>query len=760
MSTPGSSTLLSENRWTTTRLLRLPAAKAGGVASPPASGHSAHHPLRRDWAWQDTTGSRSVAAAEGMAVELRARLLRLRHPNIVTVREVSSHASSRRGAVSSVRVVSDYVDDAGDLHNLLHTRLQAQRFLSEEHIYCIFAQMCLALKYLHDNGVCHGVLHPRNVLLEGSSYTGGDGQPPLTVRLTDFGCGHLVDTEGQSLHPRTTYRPGPPTLASDMWSLGAILFEMTALTVPVSLLSANGPGARLSAMPPGAPCGPSTADLLSRLLDPEPDARPGIDTVLLLPLVQYHVRALMARIAETPPELLGGASSRSVQVVRRLSGPREASRERERMRVGRPQEAQRGERFEERWRRRRDEPQEVARSGQLARLAARGGGTSQPHHDMPDIATMEPSFVAPPENVPKPPQAKPAAPDPPKDPDPAHFFSREPRRGSSSSGRRSDEAERAHLNALKQARIEAHNERMALQRRMSGVGGRPTNAASVVAAANGSRLGQARASAHLALSPETRPYAHTSAPPDRSGGHAVPTSSPARRRNSTETAAAEEAAHLERLRLARIEAHNERLALQRKMGAVGGRPVKRLPGRHGGEAEDVISPHRNKRDVETSARRKKDDENKAYLERLKLARIQAHEERLALQRKMKSMGGRPESVATATEASALKSDSRVQDKEGEYLEQLRQARVEAFEARKALAERRGGGPGVTVAGSGVGNGNASRSTSEKVLRAKSQRKAQEQALHERRLSEARRAAYEERRALEAKMRNGGRTPKR
>ena len=143
MSTPGSSTLLSENRWTTTRLLRLPAAKAGGVASPPASGHSAHHPLRpRLGVAKDYhSSSRSVAAAEGMAVELRARLLRLRHPNIVTVREVSSRASSRRGAISSVRVVSDYVDDAGDLHNLLHTRLQAQRFLSEEHIYCIFAQM-------------------------------------------------------------------------------------------------------------------------------------------------------------------------------------------------------------------------------------------------------------------------------------------------------------------------------------------------------------------------------------------------------------------------------------------------------------------------------------------------------------------------------------------------------------------------------------------------------------------------------------------
>ena len=215
---------------------------------------------------------------------------------------------------------------------------------------------------------------------------------------------------------------------------------------------------------------------------------------------------------------------------------------------------------------------------------------------------------------------------------------------------------------------------------------------------------------------------------------------------------------MERLRLARIEAHNERLALQRKMGAVGGRPVRRLPGRHGGEAEDVISPHASKNDVIGSARRKKDDENQAYLERLKLARIQAHEERMALQRKMKSMGGRPDSAAATRESDAVQPNSSSQDKESEYLEQLRQARVEAFEARKKLAERRVSGTGGATVTRKADNSKARRSTSDRVLQAKSQRKAEEQALHERRLSEARKAAYEERRALEAKMRNGGTTP--
>jgi hypothetical protein len=123
--------------------------------------------------------------------------------------------------------------------------------------------------------------------------------------------------------------------------------------------------------------------------------------------------------------------------------------------------------------------------------------------------------------------------------------------------------------------------------------------------------------------------------------------------------------------------------------------------------------------------------------------------------------------------------------EDAYLEQLRLARVEAFEARKALAKRndeargwggRGGGlersgridPSGTSGTSAVavqqqyvgggGDGGGGGSTSQQVMRRKRAQRDKEREEHEERLKEARRVAFEERKALEAKMRNGGRTP--
>ena len=138
------------------------------------------------------------------------------------------------------------------------------------------------------------------------------------------------------------------------------------------------------------------------------------------------------------------------------------------------------------------------RSGQLARLAARRG-TSQPHHDMPDIATRNLPAAA--RERPKPPQAKPA---------PQTLLTRtlhifQPRVGEILVARASpDQAERAHLNALTGAH-EAHNERMALQRRMSGVAdGRQTRRASSLQQRLEARASQSPSAPRS--SAETRPY--------------------------------------------------------------------------------------------------------------------------------------------------------------------------------------------------------------------------------------------------------------
>ena len=311
---------------------------------------------------------------------------------------------------------------------------------------------------------------------------------------------------------------------------------------------------------------------------------------------------------------------------------------------------------------------------------------------------------------------------------------------------------------------------------MSGVGGRPSNTAALkIATGADERSSPARVSAHVALSADPV-YSHASPPPDSSGGHRV-SSNAQRRRSSAEDAAAKEAEHLEQLRRARVEAYNERLALQRKMGGMGGRPVKSLPGRHGGAAAAVISSsHSRDRTVE-NAQRSKDDANRAHLERLKQARIEAHNDRVALQRKMRGIGGRPvkslptsSEVVEDTQRSRDDADKETQKMRGmdacaddgepakSYLEQLRLARMEAFDARQALARKH---RGVAPRGEGCASRSSqsqNRSTSQQVLRAKSQRKAEEQARHEKMLSEARKAAFQERLALEAKMRNGGRTP--
>jgi len=114
--------------------------------------------------------------------------------------------------------------DGGDLHSLLRKRKGS--YLAEDVILDLFVQMCLALKHIHDRKIVHRDLKTENIFLLARSGV---------VKVGDFGIAKVL--EGTHAFART--RVGTPLYmspeilldqgynqATDLWSLGCILFEM------------------------------------------------------------------------------------------------------------------------------------------------------------------------------------------------------------------------------------------------------------------------------------------------------------------------------------------------------------------------------------------------------------------------------------------------------------------------------------------------------------------------------------------------------
>jgi serine/threonine protein kinase len=195
-------------------------------------------------------------------------LRQLNHPNIVKVLATLENEGQPM-------IVMEYVP-AGSLKDLLDRQSQ----LSLERALYIGLELADALARVHHLGILHRDLKPANILLA------ADGAP----RLTDFGVAYLAQTESKltqegAILGTTAYlspeawRGEPLDARSDIWSFGAVLYEMLAGRPPfaaeqaVAIMTAilNDPLPNLLQFRPDAP--PALAELIKHMLVKERELR-------------------------------------------------------------------------------------------------------------------------------------------------------------------------------------------------------------------------------------------------------------------------------------------------------------------------------------------------------------------------------------------------------------------------------------------------------------------------------------------------------
>jgi len=199
---------------------------------------------------------------------------RINHENIV---EITDYGESD----NVTYLVMEYVEGETLLSHLQRGAFPWTRAAK------IARQICGALARAHQAGVIHRDLKPENVLLVATKDEPVDG--PL-AKLTDFGIAKIVDAPALTFHEQLFGTPGyispeyveAGTLspASDLYSLGVVLYEMLTAKLPFDARGQSDllflpltkapipPGQRVPGLPP------EIESLVLRLLARRPEDRP------------------------------------------------------------------------------------------------------------------------------------------------------------------------------------------------------------------------------------------------------------------------------------------------------------------------------------------------------------------------------------------------------------------------------------------------------------------------------------------------------
>ena len=188
----------------------------------------------------------------------------LSHPNIVTIFDVGE-------ADGRPFIVMELVPG-----RTLEERLRREGALRASDVLAIARQVCDGLEHAHSNGLVHRDLKPGNLIER------DDG----TVKIADFGIARAVEgtelTETGTVVGTAAYlapeqaEAGTVSPATDLFALGAVLYELVTGRQPWKIDSLAELAARREAPPPELPSDtpPGLRAAIERCLQPEPEDRP------------------------------------------------------------------------------------------------------------------------------------------------------------------------------------------------------------------------------------------------------------------------------------------------------------------------------------------------------------------------------------------------------------------------------------------------------------------------------------------------------
>ena len=180
----------------------------------------------------------------------RRILATLEHPSIARVLDGGSTDDGLPYLVMEYVDGRSLLDYADEQHFDLHERLR------------LFAQVCEAVQYAHDRQIVHRDLKPGNILVDATG----------RARLLDFGISTLADHRDRAVTATTTgaglmtpryaspeqVRGEPLTAASDLYSLGVLLYELLTAS-PAHRIATESPAGILKAVCEDAVPRPSEA---------------------------------------------------------------------------------------------------------------------------------------------------------------------------------------------------------------------------------------------------------------------------------------------------------------------------------------------------------------------------------------------------------------------------------------------------------------------------------------------------------------------